>query len=416
MPGPRRRFFGALGRTIRVHGLTLALAWTLFVGVSLAWNLLQQKRAVLATAGVIARTGFEKDILYRRWAAGHGGVYVPVTERTRPNPHLAGNPARDIVATTGVPFTLINPAYMSRQVFDLQVASTGILGHITSLKPIRPENAADAWETAALGAFEKGASEVSSIETFHGTSHFRLMRPLMVESSCLACHALQGYDVGDVRGGISESVPLAPLFDATHGQTRALLLGLGSVWVLGLAGISLASARLGETMHRLEETKEALLHSSTHDVLTGLHNRTYFENSVRRLEKKRPQLLSAIVLDLDGLKAVNDQGGHEAGDRLIRRAARVLQESFRMDDVVARTGGDEFVVLLPGASEEQAAAAVVRLSAQLEKHNAASSPDEPPLALSVGRATSEGDVPVLEVLRRADQAMYAEKARHKARR
>jgi len=415
-PGHRGPLFGALSKTIRIHGLTLAVTWTLFVGVSLAWNLFQQQRTVLATAAVIARTGFEKDILYRRWNAGHGGVYVPVTERTRPNPYLAEGPRRDFVSASGTRYTLINPAYMSRQAFELQQASTGILGHITSLKPIRPENAADPWERAALAAFEKGATEVSSVETLNGSQHLRLMRPLMVENACLACHAAQGYEVNDVRGGISESVPLAPLFEATRSQTRALLLGLGSVWALGIVGIYATSSRIGDTMQRLEKAKDALAHASTHDALTGLHNRTFFEENVRRLEEGKPQLLSALVVDLDGLKAVNDSEGHAAGDLLIQRAARVLQETFRTDDVVARTGGDEFVLLLPSAGREQAAAAVARLAARVEVENAARREGEPLLSLSIGSTTSEGDFTVADVLRRADEAMYAEKAARRGRR
>lgn len=369
---------GLFLRTIRFHAVVLAAAWTAVVAAALAWNLVQQSRVVVETARVIARTGFEKGVLYRRWNAGHGGVYVRVTEGTPPNPYLAGIAARDHVSTDGTAFTLVNPAYMSRQVFELQKASTGILGHITSLRPIRPANAPDPWERSALEAFDRGSPEVSSVELFRGEPHLRLMRPLSVEDGCLRCHARQGCRAGEVRGGISESIPLAPLRKAAQGQTWALLLGHGSIWLLGLAGIRLAGWRLHGSMQRQEEAEAALLHASTHDALTGLGNRTFFEEAVRRLEERNVRPVSVLLLNVDGLKPVNDRDGHAAGDELLRRAAQVIQATFRAHDLVARTGGDEFVILLPSTNAEQTSLA--------------------------------------EALRHADAAMYEEKARRKVAR
>jgi hypothetical protein len=90
-----------------------------------------------------------KDVVYRRWNAGHGGIYVPVTDETPPNPYLEV-PERDITTQSGVVLTLMNPAYMTRQVHELGAKAFGIQGHITSLNPIRPANAPDSWEARAL--------------------------------------------------------------------------------------------------------------------------------------------------------------------------------------------------------------------------------------------------------------------------
>jgi hypothetical protein len=98
----------------------------------------------------------------------HGGVYVPVTEETQPNPYLSDVPERDLITPSGRHLTLINPAYMTRQVYELMKESYGVRGHITSLNPIRPENKPDTWETQALRAFESGKTEVSSIEKIEG--------------------------------------------------------------------------------------------------------------------------------------------------------------------------------------------------------------------------------------------------------
>ena len=92
--------------------------------------------------------------LTRDWNAQHGGVYVRVTENTQPNPYLE-HPKRDLETVDGVRLTMVNPAFMTRQIAEIAEAADGVKYHITSLKPIRPANAADPWEAAALAGFEK---------------------------------------------------------------------------------------------------------------------------------------------------------------------------------------------------------------------------------------------------------------------
>lgn len=103
--------------TIRRHALFLTLIWTVAIACFFAWFYYLHDRNVLEIARAQARVAFEKDTLYRKWAAGHGGVYVPVDPATPPNPDLAHIPERDVVTPSGKVLTLINPAYMTRQVF-----------------------------------------------------------------------------------------------------------------------------------------------------------------------------------------------------------------------------------------------------------------------------------------------------------
>ena len=183
-----------------LYGWILSIIWTLVLGTSLVWNILQARSNTLEAGRIQARMAYEKDIIYRRWNAGHGGVYVSISEQVEPNPYLSDNPERDIQTQFDTMLTLINPAYMTRQVHELGFETMGMRGHITSLNPIRPENAADSWETGALQAFEAGEDEVSSVEEIDGDRYLRLMRPLVTEEGCLKCHAAQGYQVGDIRG------------------------------------------------------------------------------------------------------------------------------------------------------------------------------------------------------------------------
>lgn len=239
------------------YAWALAVVWTVIVAASLAWNVAKLKGDILEVARITARSAYEEDVIYRLWNAWHGGVYVPVTEVTQPNPYLTNVPEHDITTPSGKLLTLMNPAYMTRQVYELAAEKYGIRGHITSLNPIRPENAPDPWETGALEAFEAGKTEVSSIEDIEGEDYMRLMRPLHTEKSCLECHARQGYQEGDIRGGISISVPMMAL-KAVRSQTMlAVELGHVMLWIIGLGGIFLGTQRLRRSEELAEKrTKE----------------------------------------------------------------------------------------------------------------------------------------------------------------
>jgi PAS domain S-box-containing protein len=235
LPGKR----SSVVASVRRYALLLVIAWSAAIAVSLVWNLLELRRNVNLQAQTEARTAFQKDLLYRRWAAGHGGVYVPVTDETPPNRYLSHIEERDLETPSGRQLTLVNPAYMTRQVFELGKEQYGVRGHITSLNPIRPGNAPDPWERGALEAFEQGETEVSSVEEIDGAPFMRLMRPMVTESRCLKCHAAQGYKEGEIRGGISVSVPLAEY----RADFLAYVLPLSGshvlLWLLGVAGLTL---------------------------------------------------------------------------------------------------------------------------------------------------------------------------------
>ena len=246
---------------IRRYAWALAASWTILVCCSWLWNYQAEQQVFRKVARAEARAVIERDALFRRWASSHGGVYVPATPKSPPNEHLSHVPERDILTPSGKLLTLINPAYMTRQVNEMSQDGSVFLGraHITSLKPLRTENVPDAWETAALRSFEDGAKEVSAMTTMNGKPFMRLMTPFITEQPCLKCHASQGYTAGSVRGGLSVSIPLQPLMDASRGQLAGSLAFHGMIWLLGL-GVTGAGARQLSRSARTQMRIEDELH------------------------------------------------------------------------------------------------------------------------------------------------------------
>ena len=152
-----------------------------------------------------------------------------------------------------------------------------------------------------------------------------------------------------------------------------------------------------------------LTYTSYHDALTGLYNRTYFEEEQRRRDRRRDGTCGVLMADVDGLKLVNDTLGHEAGDRLLQAAASVLGEALREGDLIARIGGDEFAALVPKATEEALRGIRSRVLERAEAFRPL--PNLPlRLHLSVGWGISPGPgVPLTLAAQQADDAMYRHK-------
>jgi diguanylate cyclase (GGDEF)-like protein/PAS domain S-box-containing protein len=147
---------------------------------------------------------------------------------------------------------------------------------------------------------------------------------------------------------------------------------------------------------------------NSHDFLTGLFNRQYYETEIDKLQKNREYPISMVVLDMNGLKEINDTYGHKIGDEYLQLGARLIKSTFQQEKIVARIGGDEFVVVLSHINEFEAEQIAQRIKQNIEEHNN-QNPTGKQISFAVGFATGQSpDLPD-EIFRKADQVMYLDK-------
>jgi len=157
---------------------------------------------------------------------------------------------------------------------------------------------------------------------------------------------------------------------------------------------------------KVKEQEEKIRQLSFHDSLTGLYNRRYLEEQLSRLDVERQLPISVIVADVNGLKVTNDALGHSEGDKLLQKAAEVLKNACREEDIAARTGGDEFILFFPQTTEEE----TIQIAQRIHQHCSEKCKNIIPGTLSLGYATKNNTgEDISDVIKKAEEMMYSHK-------
>ncbi len=253
-------------------GILVACFWSLVLFLSLYAYIHLEYQGAEKQATLVARANLDRDRAVRQWVSDRGGVYAKINELTQPSPYLAHIPTRDIHTPVG-DLTLLNPAYMLRLMMDEHELLYGIKGRIVGLKALRPENIADDWERNAISQFEadKELKDYTEFDVINGESYMRMMIPLYMTQDCMKCHAVLGYQVGDLRGGVNVSVPLAKYYAAAKAESIYMAIAHGGIWLLGLFGIGFVTKRSvkieeirSRDVQELKETEKALREGDKH--------------------------------------------------------------------------------------------------------------------------------------------------------
>lgn len=346
----------------------------------------------------------------RNWNASHGGVWVPMTEDSPENPYLRSLGVDPETSTvSGLRLTLRNHAPMTTELSRYVARNSAVTFRLTSLRPVNRDNAPTAWERQQLTRFTEDTAFGEQIETRDGKRYYQLIRPLVVESECLKCHSSQGYHVGDIRGGITVTLPLAD----SDRELKFNAIALALLFVFVMAGVGYLMYQLFFRMAvRVDQTEEQLRTIATTDVLTGLPNRRAvlerLHAEITRSAREQTEVGVASI-DVDFFKSVNDTHGHAAGDAVLKGIGERLQGAVREYDTVGRIGGEEFLVVAPDVDDAELAVLGERLRAAVAAVPVRDDHKEIPVTISIGLALWKLGTSSDDVLRRADNALYRAK-------
>jgi len=189
-----------------------------------------------------------------------------------------------------------------------------------------------------------------------------------------------------------------------NGSAPSYWIDLNSISITMITSLIISTS-----VAMINASQKSLSYLSTHDTLTGLYNRLFFETEIERLQNSRQFPISVIMADIDGLKDINDTFGHSAGDQVLTNLANLFSNVFRQEDIVSRLGGDEFVILLPNTD----ASITKKIIKRIEKQNIAYNKRhmDLPLHFSMGISTAKQGESLEEHLKNADNLMYEGKKR-----
>ncbi|AXX91867.1 hypothetical protein CPU12_06035 [Malaciobacter molluscorum LMG 25693] len=375
-----------------------------------------------------ARTLYSNMINVRSWAALHGGVYVKDNGILKPNPYLADN----IEYTKNNELLIrVNPAWMTRQVSEISNKKEKYYFRITSLTPINPHNYPDKFEKEALTYLINNKNK--DFYTKFSNNKYNFMGTLRVEKACLQCHIKQGLKINDVIGGLRVTLPIdtyeksIELIESKTDNIYFIII-FTSLSFIALIVFTINSIFkknkdiriLNSTLERkvqrrtkeLRELNKKLLKTAVTDYLTKIPNRRYFFEVGEKtffLAKREKTNFCMVCLDIDFFKNINDKYGHHAGDIILKKIANILNTHTRESDILARTGGEEFSIVLNNTNIDGALKFAEKIRDAIANTKIIYEDVIIKVTVSAGVSCIKNDDTFQTILNRADSALYLAK-------
>jgi len=283
-------------RVMQVFTVVLTVMFSLYAFEQISASQSAQQRLLQEQLTQEAKAHFQSIQDTRSWNARHGGVYVLNQGALKPNPYLKDN---QITLDDGRQLIKVNPAWMTRQISDISNKHSNYKFKITSLNPLNPDNLADKFEAEALQFFEHNKQTKYYYRFDQQGTKFNFMGSLRVAESCMACHAEQGYKVGDIRGGIRVSMPsdiyqqqMQLILDKAA-QDKAITIG-GAVVMLGII-LSLIHVFYSHqaTIIQLNASLEQKVESRTEELNSTLAYEQHLKNVLRIITEVNEILISS---------------------------------------------------------------------------------------------------------------------------
>lgn len=291
-----------------LYSILAAITLSALIFMSLNWNLssIQEDKHELALSRAHSTWEQNRDIIH--WATEQGGIYVKPTNRTPPSPYLGYIKNRDVTTTEGTNLTLINPAYMLRQISEKHANRSGIKAKLTGKVVINPGNRPSEWERHALEQLQQGSKEVVANSEIGGQSYLRLMKPMYMKKDCEACHGHLGFKDGDLRGGFSISIPLQPYLDAAADTELTVITTHLLIWFLGIVSILTMLIKSRQRNSERRKLGEALISQRLSLEDTVLQRTEELHKKQLEAEESKDRLEKILANTVDPFICIDEQG------------------------------------------------------------------------------------------------------------